>query len=130
MDSRFPQGTSNRLKKVWKIYKKSMKQRSNIVIENELFFNIDFSSILALFWEVFGEVLGTQEVPRTPKRRFRATKSVEDAPLSDLLSTESIENRPKSGQRAPKSAKRVKKVLLKVGSGGMHGPVGRTPGGV
>ena len=76
----------------------------------------------------------TRDRPKSPLgalfERFRATKSVEDAPSSDLLSTESIENRPKSGQRAPKSAKRVKEVQLKVGSGGMRRPVGRTPGGV
>lgn len=62
--------------------------------------------------------------------RFRATNSVEGAPSSDLLSTESIEKRPKSSQRAPKSAKKVKSLMLEVGSGGMRGLVGRTPGGV
>ena len=41
-----------------------MEKQLKIVIENELFFNIDFSSILAPFWEVFGEVLGTQEGPK------------------------------------------------------------------
>ena len=35
-----------------------MEKRLKIMIENELFFNIDFSSIFAPFWEVFGEVLG------------------------------------------------------------------------
>ena len=41
-----------------------MEKRSKIVIEHELFFNIDFSSIFHRFWEVFGEVLGTQEGPK------------------------------------------------------------------
>ena len=35
-----------------------MEKRLKLVIENELFFNIDFSSIFAPFLEVFGEVLG------------------------------------------------------------------------
>ena len=41
-----------------------MTKRLKIVIENELFFNMDFLSILTQFWEDFGEALGTQEGPK------------------------------------------------------------------
>ena len=40
------------------------KNRSNIVLQNKLFLNIDFLSSLGPFWEVLGEVLGLQKGPQ------------------------------------------------------------------
>jgi len=68
-----------------------MKKRSKIVIENELFYNSDFSSNFAPFWEVLGEVLvgfwdprGSQGRPRgfqeAPKRLPRRPKRLPRAP--------------------------------------------------
>ena len=54
----FSSGYLKSVEKIMKNIQKTLEKRLKIVIENELFFNIDFSSIFAPFWEVFGEVLG------------------------------------------------------------------------
>ena len=100
-----------------------MEKHAEIVIKIELFSNIDFSSILAPFWEVlgevlggFGEVLGSLEASKTRQTRCRKVNKGQYGPgrrFGEALKARGgSAEAPKTSPRGSKSAPRGPKMRL------------------
>ena len=91
----FSSGYLKSVEKMLKIYTKSMKNRSKIVIENELFYNIDFSSNVHVF---------SKPPPRGHFSRDPAPIEAQKCDIKPILDPRWAPKRPLEAQFSAKKA--------------------------